>query len=549
MVMGSGLIERYSKIKKEWKTAFCVSFVIGLLTHIYKFTNTLPNHDALYNAYCDQNMIGLGRWLLAPACMFSSFFDLPWITGLTAMVFLSLSVVVLIEIFEIVNPVAIILVSGITVTFPAITESFFYEYTSDGYMLAMLIASCAVLAVKKGKNYVGKILIPLLCVCCSCAIYQAYAAYAAVLLLCYLIFIIFTEENTAGQLLKWLGRQILIFCGGLMLYYAVWRILLKIEGIPVSKYEGINNVGKVDAGLFGTALSQTIKEFVQFFIKWDIRKYGVNTWIVLGILFLFVFAAGIIISVIRTELYKNKPLLTLMILSVFTIPFAAFMWFFTSYGVVYNIRMEQSLCLLYVLTVVLYDRFANVRPADAAAILIAVCIVENALVANLYYYYMNLAYEKGYATAIEVSSRIHMIDDGSAKYIAVIGEIPGFAYEDYKKPSLLGNLGPLYVVDHNLAANNILLPLFLGNYTDFQLAYYTNRDLEVPVYKPVDETAPVSGGWELRFPYVSAEMQKQLERSEEVKDMGIWPALDSIRQIGDIIVIRFSALMEQENVE
>ena len=548
--MGNGIIGFYNnRIKKEWKTAFYASLVISMLTHIYKFTNTLPNHDALYNIYCDQNMIGLGRWLLAPACMFSSFFDLPWLTGLLAIFFLSLSVVVLVEIFGIVNPVAIILVSGITVTFPAITESFFYEYTSDGYMLAMLIASCAVLAVKKGRTYVGKILIPLLCVCCSCAIYQAYAAYAAVLLLCYLIFVILTGENTAVELLKWLGRQILIFAAGLLLYYVVWRILLKVEGISVSGYEGIDNVGRVDAGLLASALSQTIKEFVQFFIKWDIRKYGFNTWIVLGILFLMVLAAGIIISVIKTELYKKKILFILLILSLLAIPFAAFMWFFTSYGVVYNIRMEQSLCLLYVLTVVLYDRFASIRPANAAAFLIAVCIMENAVVANIYYHYMNLAYEKGYATAVEVSTRIHMIDDGSAKYIAVIGEIPGFAYEDYKKPSLLGNLGPLYVVDHNLASNNILLPLFLGNYTGFQLAYYTNRGLEVPLYKPVDETAPVSGGWELRFPYVSAAMQKQLEGSEEVKEMGVWPAADSIRQIGDTIVIRFSTPLEQENVE
>lgn len=548
--MGNGLIELYkNKIRSEWKLGFFASFIIGLFTHIYKFVNYLPNHDALYNVYCDQNMISLGRWLLAPACMFSSFFDLPWITGLIAVVFISLSVVVIIEIFEIINPVAIILVSGITVTFPAITESFFYEYTSDGYMLAMLVASCAVLAVKKGRTYVGKILVPLLCVCCSCAIYQAYAAYAAVLLLCYLIFVILTGENTAGQLLKWLGRQVLIFAGGLLLYYVIWKILLRAEGISVSGYEGIDNVGKIDAGLPGLALSQTIKEFVQFFVKWDIRKYGFNTWIVLGILFLLVFAAGIVISILKTELYKKKALIALLILSVLSVPFAAFMWFFASYGVIYNIRMEQSLCLLYILTIVLYDRFAGVRPANAAAILVALCIVENALVANIYYHYMNLAYEKGYATAMEVSSRIHMIDDGSAKYIAVIGEIPGFAYEDYKKPSLLGNLGPLYVVDSNLASNKILLPLFLGNYTGFQLAYYSNSGLETPVYKPVDDTAPISGGWELRFPYAPAMLQKQLEGMDEVERMGVWPASDSIRQIGETIVIKFSSFDKQESVE
>ena len=98
--MGNGIIGFYNnRIKKEWKTAFYASLVISMLTHIYKFTNTLPNHDALYNIYCDQNMIGLGRWLLAPACMFSSFFDLPWLTGLLA-IFLILLVFSLLMLFQ-----------------------------------------------------------------------------------------------------------------------------------------------------------------------------------------------------------------------------------------------------------------------------------------------------------------------------------------------------------------------------------------------------------------------------------------------------------------
>ena len=71
--MGSEILAFYeNKVKKSWKTAFYSAFFIGLLVHIYKFTNLLPNADALYNFYSNQNMTASGRWFLSIACGFSS---------------------------------------------------------------------------------------------------------------------------------------------------------------------------------------------------------------------------------------------------------------------------------------------------------------------------------------------------------------------------------------------------------------------------------------------------------------------------------------------
>ena len=57
--MGTQLLALYhERVKKEWKIAFLSTFIIGLLVHIYKFTNNLPNHDSLFNYYSSQNMVG-----------------------------------------------------------------------------------------------------------------------------------------------------------------------------------------------------------------------------------------------------------------------------------------------------------------------------------------------------------------------------------------------------------------------------------------------------------------------------------------------------------
>ena len=48
--MGSSIILWYKeKCRKQWKTAFIATFIIGLLTHAYKFLNFLPNHDSFLN--------------------------------------------------------------------------------------------------------------------------------------------------------------------------------------------------------------------------------------------------------------------------------------------------------------------------------------------------------------------------------------------------------------------------------------------------------------------------------------------------------------------
>ena len=140
--MGSEILTFYRKnVKKSWKTAFVSAFMIGLLVHIYKFTNLLPNADALYNFYSNQNMTASGRWFLSVACGISSYFDLPWVNGVLSLVFMGLTAAMVAEVFRMENPVVIALSSGLLVSFPAITATMSYEFTADGYMLAMALAA------------------------------------------------------------------------------------------------------------------------------------------------------------------------------------------------------------------------------------------------------------------------------------------------------------------------------------------------------------------------------------------------------------------------
>lgn len=143
--MGTGLLNWVRKhTSKEQKLAFWMTFCMTLIVHLYKFTNTLPNHDGMYNVYTRQNMIGSGRWALQIACGFSSYYDLPWVTGILSCVFIALAVAVIVKLFHIQNPVLIFLAGGFLVSSPATTETFFFQFTADGYMIAMALAAAGV---------------------------------------------------------------------------------------------------------------------------------------------------------------------------------------------------------------------------------------------------------------------------------------------------------------------------------------------------------------------------------------------------------------------
>ena len=180
--MGNTLVAYWkNRITAAQKTAFLSAMITGLLVHAYKFLNTLPNHDAILNEYASQDLTASGRWFLSIACGFSSYFDLQWLNGLLAVFFIALTMAVIADLFQMENPIVILLSAGLLSSFPAVTETFFFGYTADGYMLAMLLSAVSVHALRFGRNRPRDFLLSGVCLCLSCGIYQAYVSFAILL--------------------------------------------------------------------------------------------------------------------------------------------------------------------------------------------------------------------------------------------------------------------------------------------------------------------------------------------------------------------------------
>ncbi|MBO4292715.1 MAG: glucosyltransferase domain-containing protein, partial [Lachnospiraceae bacterium] len=209
---------------KRHKIAFLSAFAAGLLIHLPVMLSDIPNHDGLASMYFDQNMITSGRWFLMVACGFSSYFTVPWVIGLIGMFFLGIASAVLTELLELKSTIVIVLSGGMLVAFPALASTFAYVFTLDGYMLALLLMTAAVLLTKKYRTgWIGGAI----CLAFSMGIYQAYLPFA-ILLCMYEILMLLADDmwkkDRSGLIRKtgsYLGMGVL----GAVLYYVILRIL------------------------------------------------------------------------------------------------------------------------------------------------------------------------------------------------------------------------------------------------------------------------------------------------------------------------------------
>lgn len=536
--MGSEILTFYhEKLKKEWKLAFYSAFTIGFLVHIYKFTNILLNWDALHNFYNSQNMVATGRWFLTVACGFSSWFDLPWINGMLSLVFMGIAAAMVAEVFRMKNSCLIVLSSGLLVSFPAVTATMFYEYTADGYMMAMALAAFSVVLSRMeyiGKTHWKRLVLSSVCICLACGIYQAYLSFAFVLAVCYFITELLENRWEKEQYWKWIGAQIVIYIAAMASYYLIWKLCLNLQGYATSTYQGISDIGTMGIGTLPGVLAKILVEFSLFFLEWNIFENGITVYSGLNILFLTAFAIGTVAAIVRSGCHKRISHLILLLLCLAALPVGCYICYLTSPSVFYHTLMVQSICLLYILTAVVYDRWIKATYGNLVLVLLMAIIFNNSVAANAGYTLMDQSMKRTEAAAAEISTRIHLLDDGTIRYVAIYGGLADWDEDAQYVGGELRELGAWKAVDRSLMS-----PMFLSLFTDFELSYYRSQNLKYPVMEFGPEL-PAPRDWEFRFPALGLEEQQALAQTEAVQNMPVWPHRDSVQVIGDTIVVKLS---------
>lgn len=495
-------------ILPQWKACFWAAVTVGLLAHVYKITNWIPNWDSLVFRYDAQNMLGIGRWFLPVAAAPSSFYDLPWVTGLLAIVFHAFGAVCVCHLFGVKKKATAVMIGAVIVSFPTVTSVMLYNYVADAYALSFLLACLAAVWMTRPKpNFV----LAVVCITLSVAIYQAYITVTIMLLLCYLIIEAMRPETRPQAI--WLQSAKFLATGvvGMALYYGVLVALLAVTKTTLLEYQGLSNAVSL-SGLDIPGSLYTIKEsFVNYFFDFSAG-------------FTVFHALNIVLSVLTIVLYlmelirKKPPVFNVVLIGVCTVllPLAASVLAFVNSTVDYHNLMKMGFFVFYIFLILQYEKrdenAQTYRAVKAWTILAvtALLVCNQIVIANVSYHKLNMAYEKSYGILIRVADRIEQTEGAeSCDKLLVVGHLAdGDAYSARLPMDMTGTTDGLILRADDEAVGQSVLCSALNDYCG---------------------TA---------YTFVAGEQKAALLETDEVKNLESWPAKQSICIMGDVIVVK-----------
>lgn len=491
-------------VKREHKIILLSTLLFGLAAHAYKFLNLLPNYDSLSSLYYSQNTIHLGRCFLALGCGISSFYDLPWIIGLLSLFYIALATICITEVLQIKSTFALVLTSGLVVTFPAVTNTFTFLFTADGYFLAMFLSMLAVLLALKDKKYI----IPAaLCICFSFGMYQSYVLMAIVLTLLFAAKSLLIDELTFQDLSKPLTRIFLAGLGGTILYYISYQVLLKLEKVTLSGYNGLDTISIRNLPNPFDALYDSLHDFFSFFFY---SEKGFSLYTTLNAVMVILLAVSLFLLCMKKweTLGAGRILFSLLCLTL--MPFCIYFYYFIS-TVDYHTIMLESMVLIFLMLILLFENSKKIPWFShgvqwLCTILVSLMIYNFTLTANIVYVGMHNSYERSTAVINRMADRMEQLPDfSSAGKLAIIGDLPDSRETIHNYPPDISGTVPNYVMR------------IQPNYVEM-LRNYNNIVLE----------------------NADDEERDSILKTEEYQNMTIWPASGSVAIINQTIVIKVS---------
>lgn len=497
-------------ILPEWKICFITAVLTGLLAHLYKITNWLPNWDSLVFRYDSQNMIGLGRWALPIFCGFSSFYDLPFLNGAAAILFHALGAVCICGLLNIQKRITAGLIGAVIVSFPTVTSVMMYNYVADGYSIAFFLSALAALCMTKEKpNYaLSSVLIAV-----STGIYQAYITVTIMLVLLHLIDELVFQNASFKVILKKSLRILLSGIFGVLLYGIALKIILGISSAKLLDYQGINGTSSLSNIDIHSSLYIIKETFIKCFFD---LSGGVNLYVALNICVLVFTFAYYFKCTVKNKIYKCPAnVIMLIVLSVMLVLGAGALAFIND-AVDYHSLMRMGYSVFYLFFLMIYERGTETNEKYSAvkcwAVFITAIIIaaNQVVISNVSYHKSQMAYERSYGVLVRIADRIEQVPGSEAcDKLLVVGALDNSeAYSVNLTPDITGITdGYIIRADDETFGQSVLCSA---------LNDYCGKNYEI----------------------VKGEEKKKLIKKETVKSMGKWPLKDCVTIIDDTVVIK-----------
>lgn len=422
----------WKKISPAFWLAFLTAGIGGFITHLYMFTNILPNHDSIGLFFGRNDMLDIGRWSSSPMSAFSTFYQLPVVIGLLSVLALGAAAGLTVRVLEISHPVHIVLTSALMVTYPAVCAIFSYLFTADAYFLALLLNVLAVWCAKKYRwGWAAGILMMTL----ACGTYQAFICYAIGLFLIDCILALLNGEEVPKVVVRGLG-YIGMCLASLALYYVVLKVVLTVTGTQLTDYQGLSGLGLTGLAEYFSRIPEVYRIFFDYLLTPSFLDGFFQLVLQIG----FVYVAGALIWLaVANGLFRDPLRLLLMVVGVVLLPMALnFVTLLAAGGEVHHL-MIYAFVLVFVLGIKLTELImarliAGKKPGWTRVfwldlVLCAVLAWCGFYTDNTAYLRMELRFENSVALANRIAARIEAMDGYTKDTpVAVIGRLPNDLY-------------------------------------------------------------------------------------------------------------------------
>ena len=230
---------------KQYRQAFCLSLIVGLVAHGFVLTNLIITEDGTGHLWgSNVYMWRSGRWLAGYYLKIHDNYVMPFVQGALAIFYLSVAGSLTASVLRAKTSIASCLIGVIFVTFPSFASAFSYQWFSDVYALSALLSVIAVVVIESRHRY--RIPVAAILLVASLALYQAFIAVAGTLVLFLLIQEIYESELSQKDI-KCLICKFVEFGGSFCLAAFFYILSLKtctyLYSQPMNTYKGMDAVG------------------------------------------------------------------------------------------------------------------------------------------------------------------------------------------------------------------------------------------------------------------------------------------------------------------
>lgn len=400
-------------ITKDNKFLFLLTIFILFVVHLPLFYKNIISADILLNNYLYKGYsweISLGRFGLYIVGLIKSYLNIPCIDLVISFVIISISSILLIDLFDIKSKLNKTLFILFICVSPVVSATLLFNYCSIGYLISFLCGILSVYIFYKVNNKFSKYLIPIILIVVSLSMYQAYLSLIITFFVIYNIKLLLDNNFKYMEFFKYLICLVI----GVILYFITMKLSLYVFHISISNYSNADKIGINTLIIIPDKIIDSYKFFYNYYFTDSIMK---NTYMHNNYLNLLVF----ILLVINLFIYfykssTDRKNIVIIILLLLLLPI-----FLNSIIFVINdSKLQLLMSMSYIMVIVLLLSINNFK-IKYISLIILIFLLRNYLIQDQATYLSLEHTFNTYYNVIDIALK-NDVDNINKKYI-IIGEV------------------------------------------------------------------------------------------------------------------------------